>query len=115
MVPPWIAKLTKPSAHAHRFLNREPTLLRPSRNGPVRPCSSCEMSHHTGAGGWTVVIAACADTSTRCPTGDCTATTAPSAPYIPLQYGDCGCAVPRGGLPSSPASHKLPLAAVTSG
>src|SRR5438034_2598293 len=65
MGPPWIAKLTNPSAHAHRLRKREPTLLRPRRNGPVRPCSSRAMSHQTGAGGWTVVIAACADTATR--------------------------------------------------
>src|SRR5438309_1170764 len=112
--PPWIAKLTNPSAHAHRFRNREPTLLRPSRNGPVRLCSSRAMSHHSAAGGWIVVIAACADTSTRCAVGDWSATSAPSAPYMPLQYGDCGCVVLTGGRPSSPASHRLPLAAVTS-
>ena len=80
----------------------------------MRPCSSRAMSHQTGAGGWTVVIAACADTSTRCGTGDWSATSAPSAPYIPLQYGDCGCEVRTGGRPSSPASQRLPLAAVTS-
>src|SRR2546430_529158 len=89
MGPPWIAKLTKPSAHAHRFRNRDPTLLRPSRNGPVRACSSRAMSHQTGAGGGTVVIAACAETSTCCAPGDFHATSAPSAPYMPLQKGGC--------------------------
>ena len=75
-------------------------------------------SQWTIAGGWTVAIAACAETSTCCPrpvrSRADRARSAPIAAYMPVQKGDCGSVVRTGVRPGSPASQSEPLAAVTS-
>ena len=93
-------------------------MLRPMSAAPRRSCASVMTSQWTIAGGWTVAILACPETSTCCPRPPraraARATSAPIAPYMPDQNGDWGSDERIGARPGSPASQRLPLAAVIS-